>query len=59
MRLIRLKEVMHKTGLARTTLYNYMQDDKFPQSVPLGDRAVAWIEEEVDRWIEQKVKERL
>lgn len=35
-RLIRLKEVMHQTGLARATVYKYMKEEKFPLSVSLG-----------------------
>ncbi|EKO3436029.1 AlpA family phage regulatory protein [Vibrio fluvialis] len=26
---------------------------QFPESVSLGDRAVAWVESEVDEWMEE------
>ncbi|WP_305829927.1 AlpA family transcriptional regulator [Photobacterium leiognathi] len=58
MRLIRLKEVMNICGLGRSSIYKFMEDGRFPQSVSLGDRAVAWVETEVEEWIEQKVAER-
>lgn len=48
MRLMRLKDVMQQTGLARATIYKYMSDGSFPLSVPLGGRAVAWVEHEVN-----------
>lgn len=51
MRLIRLKEVMECTGLARATVYKYIKNGIFPKSVSLGDRAVAWVESEVQEWI--------
>ncbi len=58
MRLIRLKEVMNVTGLARATVYKYIKQSQFPASVSLGDRAVAWVESEVEEWILDKIEER-
>ncbi|OEE89424.1 transcriptional regulator [Enterovibrio norvegicus FF-162] len=58
MRLIKLSEVKHATGLGRSTIYNFMKEGKFPQSVSLGDRAVAWVESEVTEWILKKIAER-
>ncbi|MFL1553681.1 AlpA family transcriptional regulator, partial [Pseudomonas sp. D47] len=51
MRLIRLKEVKHATGLGRSTIYKYIEEGNFPKSVPLGERAVAWVESEVVGWV--------
>ncbi len=47
MRLIKLKKVIDTASLRRSTIYKYMAEDRFPQSVSLGDRSVAWIESEV------------
>jgi prophage regulatory protein len=58
MRLIKLKEVMHNTALARSTIYKYIADGMFPKPVSLGDRAVAWVEEEIFDWIEDKISQR-
>ncbi len=58
MRLIRLKEVMSLTGLGRSSIYKFMEESRFPKSVSLGDRAVAWIESEVEDWIVEKIAER-
>jgi prophage regulatory protein len=59
MRLIRLKEVMHCSGLARSTIYKYIAANTFPKPVPLGGRAVAWIQAEVDAWINTRIEHRL
>ena len=59
MRFIRLKEVMHVTGLGRSSIYNYMAEGCFPKTVSLGGRAVAWVESEIQDWIEQKVADRV
>ena len=67
-RFIRLPEVLSRTGYGRTTIYRKMEDGSFPRSVKLGgpledpeafdSRAVAWIEHEVDQWIESTIEER-
>lgn len=58
MRLIRLKDVKHATGLGRSTIYKYIDEGTFPRSVSLGDRAVAWIESEVMDWILARIEAR-
>ncbi|EMK6583698.1 AlpA family transcriptional regulator [Vibrio parahaemolyticus] len=51
MRFLKLKEVIEKTALSRSAIYRKMSEDDFPKSVNLGDRAVAWVESEVDDWM--------
>ncbi len=58
MRIIRLKEVIESTGLARSTVYKFISDGVFPIPISLGDRSVGWLESEVQDWILDKVKER-
>lgn len=56
MRIIRLKEVLDTTGLARSTVYKFVSEGTFPKPVSLGDRCVGWVESEVQSWILDKVK---
>lgn len=58
MRFLKLKEVMQKTALSRSAIYRKMDEESFPKSVSLGDRAVAWIESEVEGWMESVVNTR-
>lgn len=58
MKLLRLKQVMDCTGLARSTIYKLMDEQSFPKQVSLGARSVAWVESEVHDWIKDKVAER-
>ncbi|MBS9852715.1 helix-turn-helix transcriptional regulator [Vibrio alginolyticus] len=58
MRLIRLKEMLDNTGLSRAYMYKLMAEGKFPKSVSLGFRSVAWVESEVQDWILERVAER-
>ena len=58
MRLIKLNDVIDKTSLRRSTIYKYMAENKFPQSVSLGGRSVAWIESEIVDWLLERIGER-
>ncbi|MFI8607511.1 helix-turn-helix transcriptional regulator [Pseudomonas sp. NPDC077649] len=58
MRIIRLKEVIDSTGLARSTIYKYVKEGTFPCPISLGDRCVGWLESEVQDWILARVEER-
>lgn len=58
MRLIRLKEVMSLTGLGRSSIYKFMTKGHFPQSIVLGERAVAWEISEVEEWVLNKIESR-
>ena len=41
--LLRRPQVQQRTGLSRTTLYEYIKDGEFPAPVRLGARAVGWV----------------
>jgi prophage regulatory protein len=58
MRIIRLKEVKHATGLGRSTIYKYISEGSFPKPVSLGDRAVGWVESEVTGWVMARIEAR-
>lgn len=58
MRIIRLKEVIDSTGLARSTIYKYIGEGTFPKPVSLGDRCVGWVDREVHDWILARIEER-
>ena len=67
-RFIRLNEVLSRTGYGRTSIYRKMEDGSFPRSIKLGgppvdpeafdSRAVAWIENEVEQWIDSMIEGR-
>lgn len=58
MRLIKLKEVIQKTSLGHSSIYKFIAEGSFPKQVSLGAKSVAWLESEVDDWIEEKVRGR-
>jgi prophage regulatory protein len=55
--LIRLSEVMRRVPYSRSTLYQKVARNEFPEPVSLGARAVAWVESEIDSWIAKRIEE--
>jgi prophage regulatory protein len=55
-RLIRLKEVQHRVGLGRSTIYRWMAEGRFPEPVRLGGHAVAWADDDIDTWIASRLR---
>jgi prophage regulatory protein len=58
LRLIRLAEVKRRTGLSTSSIYAAMARDEFPRQVRVGDNTVAWVEQEIDRFIADRIAER-
>ena len=54
-RILRLPTVKELTGLSRSTIYRQISEGSFPQAIPLGGRAVGWIEEEIAGWVDKKI----
>ena len=54
--LLRLPDVRRRTGLSRSGIYQRIATGKFPKPISLGARAVAWIESEVQSWIENRIQ---
>lgn len=61
--ILRVGEVMRRTGLAKSTIYLKVKQaregagPRFPLPVPLGGpHAVGWLASEVDQWIADQVR---
>lgn len=54
---LRLPSLSKKLGLSRSTIYDKLNprsprhDPSFPQPIHLGNRAVGWLEHEIDGWV--------
>ncbi len=53
--ILRLPAVLKRTGLSRSTVYLMISKGSFPAPVSLGERAVGWIESEIDLWVDEKI----
>lgn len=54
--LLRLPEVIQRTGLARASIYAAIKRGEFPKSIQLGPRAVAWPSEDIGAWIAARIE---
>jgi len=54
---LRLPQVIERTGLSRSTIYEKIKSKTFPLPISLGARAVGFISREIDEWIETRIAE--
>ena len=47
--------VASRTGRSGSAIYEDIKKGLFPNSIPIGPRAVAWDSESIDQWIQQKI----
>lgn len=50
-RILRLKSVLERTGLSRSTMYRKIQAGSFPRNVQLSTRCTGWRESAVAEWL--------
>ena len=50
-KIIRLKTVLSRTGLSRTTLYRKIAEGTFPRQVKISVHGAGWHESAINRWI--------
>lgn len=50
-RIIRLKTVLQRTGLSRSTLYRKIAGQTFPAQIRISVHGAGWHESAVNRWI--------
>jgi prophage regulatory protein len=50
--ILKLPEVMSRTGLSRASIYAFMAKGSFPSSIKLGPRSSGWLESEIQEWIQ-------
>lgn len=58
MKLLSKKQVREKVVYSVQHITRLEQKGLFPKRIRLGDSRVAWLESEIDDWIEQKLLER-
>lgn len=59
-RSLRLKNVMKKMGISRSTIYDWLNprspryDETFPKQRRLGRQSVGWLESDLNEWLMQR-----
>jgi prophage regulatory protein len=54
--ILRLPAVKDRIKLSRSTIYLLISKGKFPSPISLGERAVGWLEEDVENWLKEKIE---
>ena len=54
--ILRLPEVCKATGLGRSMVYQLEAERRFPARVRISERAVGWVEEEVQGWLAERIQ---
>ncbi len=54
--ILRLPDVKRSTGLSRSTIYLRISQGTFPKPVNLGGRAVGWLEDEIQEWLQRRIE---
>jgi prophage regulatory protein len=57
-RIIRLRTVLNRSGLSRSTVYRKINEGTFPPQVKVSLNGVGWRESELNRWIADPVSYR-
>ncbi|WP_322414340.1 helix-turn-helix transcriptional regulator [Mesorhizobium huakuii] len=54
-RIVRLKTVLARTGLSRSTIYRKIAEGTFPAQIKISVNGAGWQESDVNRWIADPV----
>ena len=53
-KLLRAKDVLAITLISNSTMYELIKENKFPKPIRIGRRAVAWLESDIQEWIDSR-----
>lgn len=54
-RIIRLRTVLERTGLSRSTVYRKIAEGTFPSQIKISVHGAGWRESAINRWIADPV----
>lgn len=55
-RILKIREVVHASGLSRAAVYRAAKAGTFPTPVKIGLRASGWVEAEVAAWVQNRIE---
>ncbi|MGO2233989.1 MAG: AlpA family phage regulatory protein [Marinomonas sp.] len=56
MKFLKLQQVMDKTSLCRSSIYNLINAGKFPKNITVMGKRKAWLESEIEDWMMSKIE---
>ena len=57
-KILRLHQLTAVTGLKRSAIYAQIAEGTFPKPIPLGERAVGWLESDIEKWQQARIAAR-
>jgi prophage regulatory protein len=54
-KILRMRTVLERTGLSRSTLYRKMHDGTFPHQIRISEHCCGWRESAINRWMADPV----
>ena len=59
MRVLKIRQVSEKLGGRHpVSIWRDVREGRFPKPIAIGPNSRAWISDEVDQWLEDRIKER-
>lgn len=55
-RILRVRDACARTGLSKSTLYELISAGHFPRPIKLSTRSVGFIEEDVECWLQDRIR---
>ena len=55
-KILRLPEVKKRTGLSRSSIYLKASQGSFPKPYKISERAVGWLQSDIDDWLSNCIK---
>jgi len=50
-RIVRVKTVVARSGLSRSTIYRKIVEGTFPARIRISSKGTGWRESDIDRWV--------
>ncbi|EAS8983578.1 TPA_asm: AlpA family phage regulatory protein [Salmonella enterica] len=56
-KLIKMSEAAHRAGFGKAWIYKLIAQGRFPKPIKTGTRSIAFVESEIEEWINQRIAE--
>lgn len=53
--ILKMPDVIRATGLARSTIYKLISENRFPRQIKLTSFSSGWLKSEVEAWIADRI----
>lgn len=57
-RVLRWWQLKERIPISHSRVYCMMNEGTFPRTISLGERSVAWLESEIDEWLQERIDKR-